>query len=118
MTALRRRAPELKPPVDDEHANQNRVLAKLIDPLSSRWSARGRCARDTLRPVLIRAARSERGDPMAVTDENGEFFLDYMNGLDAITVDITARSVAAGSVRRGLDVGKAHLIRMTEGVLW
>lgn len=94
---------------------ENRVTAKLIDPegkpvVGARIDVDG--ARQ--QPYSYFGNTSGRVDPMAVTDENGEFFLDCTNGVEAITVAIAGRSVAKR--RMWLDTGKAHLIRMTEGV--
>ncbi len=57
---------------------------------------------------------SGRVDPMAVTDDRGEFFLDCTNGIFAIGALIEPRGLAKR--RAWLDTGKAHLIRMKEGV--
>lgn len=94
---------------------ENRVTAKLIDP-EGKPVAGARIDVQGTRYGQYSYSSSTTGkvDPMAVTDENGEFFLDCTNGLDAITVEITARSVAKR--RMWLDTGKAHLIRMKEGV--
>jgi hypothetical protein len=94
---------------------ENRVSAKLIDPegkpvIGARIDVQG----TRYGPYSYSSSTTGKVDPMAVTDENGEFFLDCTNGLDAITVEITARSVAKR--RMWLDTGKAHLIRMKEGV--
>lgn len=94
---------------------ESRVTAKLIDPegkpvVGARVDVEG----TRYGQYSYSSSTSGKVDPMAVTDENGEFFLDCTNGLDAITVEITARSVAKR--RMWLDTGKAHLIRMTEGV--
>jgi len=51
---------------------------------------------------------------MAVSDENGDFFLDCTNGIEAITVLIEPRNLAKR--RMWLDTGKAHLLRLKEGV--
>ena len=51
---------------------------------------------------------------MAVSDENGEFFLDCTNGVEAITVLIEPRNLAKR--RMWLDTGKAHLLRLKDGV--
>ena len=94
---------------------ENRVSAKLID-LEGKPVIGARIDVQGTRYGQYSYSSSTTGkvDPMAVTDENGEFFLDCTNGLDAITVEITARSVAKR--RMWLDTGKAHLIRMKEGV--
>jgi len=54
-----------------------------------------------------------RVDPLAVTDENGEFFFNCSNGLAAITVTLDGPGIAKR--RMWLDVGKTHLIRVDEG---
>ena len=105
----------LKPLKMTNMAIENRVTAKLIDPegrpvIGARVDVQG----TRYGQYSYSSSTTGRVDPMAVTDENGEFFLDCTNGLDAITVEITARSVAKR--RMWLDTGKAHLIRMTEGV--
>lgn len=94
---------------------ENRVSAKLVDPLGKPVAgARIDVQGTRYGQYSYSSSTTGKVDPMAVTDENGEFFLDCTNGLDAITVDITARSVAKRKM--WLDIGKAHLIRMTEGV--
>jgi len=57
---------------------------------------------------------SGKVDPMAVSDENGVFFLDCTNGIEAITVQIEPRGLAKR--RMWLETGKAHLVRLKEGV--
>ena len=94
---------------------ENRVTAKLIDPEGKPLGG-ARIEVDGTRygQSSMYGGTTGKVDPMAVTDENGEFFLDCTNGIDAITVGITARSVAKRKM--WLDTGKAHLIRMSEGV--
>lgn len=94
---------------------ENRVTAKLIDPegkpvVGARIDVDG----TKFGTYSYYGSTTGKVDPMAVTDENGEFFLDCTNGVEAITVAIAGRSVAKR--RMWLATGKAHLIRMTEGV--
>ena len=51
---------------------------------------------------------------MAASDENGEFFLDGTNGVEAVTVLIEPRNLAKR--RLWLETGKAHLLRLKDGV--
>ena len=94
----------LKPLKMTNMAIENRVTAKLIDPegrpvIGARVDVQG----TRYGQYSYSSSTTGRVDPMAVTDENGEFFLDCTNGLDAITVEITARapspSAACGSIR-------------------
>jgi len=94
---------------------ENRVTGKLIDP----W---GRPVAGGLIDVggtrygqySYSSATSGKVDPMAVSDERGEFFLDCTNEIAAITVTIEPRGLAKR--RMWLETGKAHLIRLKEGV--
>ncbi len=58
---------------------------------------------------------SGRVDPMAVTDDRGEFFLDCTNGILAVGALIEPRGLAKRRV--WLETGKAHLIRLKDGVM-
>ncbi len=94
---------------------ENRVTAKLIDP-EGKPVAGVRVNAEGIRNAQYSSygATSGRVDPMAVSDENGEFFLDCTNGIEAITVLIEPRNLAKR--RLWLDTGKAHLLRLKEGV--
>src|SRR5262245_5281815 len=92
-----------------------RVTAKLIDPAGNpvagvRVNAEGTRSGQ----YSTYGGTSGKVDPLAVTDENGEFFLDCTNGIEAITVLIEPRALAKR--RLWLDTGKAHLLRLKEGV--
>lgn len=94
---------------------ENRVTAKLIDP-EGKPVAGVRVNAEGIRNGQYSSygGTSGRVDPMAVSDENGEFFLDCTNGIEAITVLIEPRNLAKR--RMWLDTGKAHLLRLKEGV--
>ncbi len=94
---------------------ETRVTAKLIDPAGNpvagtRIDVEG--TRSGLSSMY--GGTSGKVDPMAVSDENGEFFLDCTNGIEAITVQLEPRGLAKR--RMWLETGKAHLIRLNEGV--
>jgi hypothetical protein len=57
---------------------------------------------------------SAQVDPMAVTDENGEFVINCTNGVEAVTLTLQGPSLAKR--RLWLEPGKSHLLRMDEGV--
>lgn len=94
---------------------ENRVVGKLIDP-AGRAVPGARITADGTRygPYSYSSSTSGKVDPMAVSDENGEFFLVCTNGINAITVTIDVRGLAKRKM--WLDTGKAHLIRLKEGV--
>jgi hypothetical protein len=94
---------------------ENRVSAKLIDPKGRPvGGARIEVSGTRFDAYSYYGSTSGRVDPMAVSDENGEFFLDCTNGIAAITVSIEPRGLARR--RMWLDTGKAHLIRLKDGV--
>jgi hypothetical protein len=94
---------------------ENRVTAKLIDPAGHPVpGARINVEGTRYGPYSYSSTTSGKVDPMAVSDENGEFFLDCTNDISAITVGIEPRGLAKR--RMWLDTGKAHLIRLKEGV--
>lgn len=94
---------------------ENRVSAKLIDPEGTVVTgARINVEGTRFGPYSYSSSTSGRVDPMAVSDENGEFFLDCTNDINAITVSIEPRGLAKR--RMWLETGKAHLLRLKEGV--
>ena len=94
---------------------ENRVIGKIIDP----W---GRpVAGATLDIDGVRRGNSSswggtssRVDPLSVTDENGEFFINCTNDVSAVNATIEGRALAKQRV--WLETGKAHLMRLKEGV--
>jgi hypothetical protein len=93
---------------------ENRVVGKLIDSKGTAVVG-GRLQVEGTRYAHYSYSSSTTGkvEPLAVTDENGEFSFDCTNDLKAINVLIDAR----GTARRKLwiETGKAHLLRMSEG---
>ncbi len=94
---------------------ENRVSAKLIDPKGRPVvGARVEVSGTRHDAYFSYGATSGKVDPMAVSDESGEFFLDCTNGIAAITVSVEPHGLAKR--RMWLDTGKAHLIRLKDGV--
>ena len=92
-----------------------RVIGKLLDPEGKPVAGAAINVEGTrYSGVSYSSATSGRVDPLAVTDEKGEFFLDCTRDTSAITVTIEPPALAKR--RMWLDVGKAHLIRLTAGV--
>jgi hypothetical protein len=92
-----------------------RVTGKLIDPAGRPVAgARIEVGGTRYGEVSYSSATTAKVDPMALSDEKGEFFLDCTNDVAAITVTIEAPRLAKR--RAWLDTGKAHLIRMKSGV--
>lgn len=97
-------------------------------PLGPRMRVQGRIIDPLGRPVL--GARVEQNgvtrgqgtrwsanngfDPLAISDENGEFLLRATDPYDSVILNITARGLAPTNVA-GLTGEKGWLIRMTEG---
>ena len=92
-----------------------RVTGKLIDA-AGRPIPGGRIEVGGTRyaDVSYSSTTTTKVDPMAVTNEKGEFFLDCTNDVGAITVTIEAPRLAKR--RMWLETGKAHLIRLKSGV--
>jgi hypothetical protein len=94
---------------------ERRVIGKLLDPEGKPIPRAS---------ITVEATRygsgtsyggvSSRVDPMAVTDEKGEFFLDCSRETTAIGVTIEPPALAKR--RAWLDTGKAHLVRVKSGV--
>lgn len=94
---------------------ETRVTGRLIDSAGNPVSGAVIKAEGTrFGQYSYYGSTSGKVDPMAVTDDRGEFFLDCTNGMLAITALIEPRGLAKR--RLWLDTGKAHLIRMKEGV--
>lgn len=105
----------LKPLKMTNSPPENRVTAKLIDPEGNPVAGVRVNAEGTRHgQYSYYGGTSGKVDPMAVSDENGEFFFDCTNGIEAITVLIEPRNLAKR--RMWLDTGKAHLLRLKEGV--
>jgi uncharacterized GH25 family protein len=105
----------LKPLKTTNTPLENRVTVKLVGPagepaIGTRINVEG----TRYPPYSYSSSTTGKVDPMAVSDENGEFFLDCTNGVEAITVSIEPRALAKR--RMWLETGKAHLIRLKEGV--
>ena len=92
-----------------------RVIGKVIDP-SGRpvTGARIEVGGTRYGDVSYSSATTTKVDPMAVSDEKGEFFLACANDVSAITVTIEGPRLAKR--RAWLDTGKAHLVRLKSGV--
>jgi hypothetical protein len=105
----------LKPLKITNSPPEHRVIAKLIDPAGNPVAG-VRVNAEGIRNAQYSSYGGTSGkvDPMAVSDENGDFFLDCTNGIEAITVLIEPRNLAKR--RMWLDTGKAHLLRLKEGV--
>lgn len=94
---------------------ENRVIGKLIDPdgkpvAGATIDVEG--AR--LTQYTTWGGQSGRVDPLAVSDENGEFFFNCTNDVLGIAVTIEGRALAKRKMM--LDTGKAHLVRLKHGV--
>jgi uncharacterized GH25 family protein len=106
---------KLKPLRFNKAPASQRVIGKLIDP-AGRPVTGARIEVNGVRygDVSYSSAFTTRVDPMALSDEKGEFFLDCTNDLNSLTVTIDAPRLAKR--RAWLDLGKAHLIRLKSGV--
>ena len=92
-----------------------RIIAKIIDPAGGPVvGARIEVGGTRYGDVSYSSATTTKVDPMAVSDEKGEFFLDCANDVSALTVTIEGPRLA--KQRAWLDTGKAHLIRLKSGV--
>lgn len=92
-----------------------RITGKLIDP-AGRPVPGGRIEVNGTRygNISYSSATTGKVDPMAMSDEKGEFFLDCTNDVAALTVTIEGPRLAKR--RMWLDAGRAHLIRLRLGV--
>jgi hypothetical protein len=105
----------LKPLKTTNTPPENRVTVKLIGPAGNPViGARINVEGTRYGPYSYSSSTTGKVDPMAVSDENGEFFLDCTNGVDAITVSVEPRGLAKRKM--WLETGKAHLIRLKDGV--
>ena len=94
---------------------ENRVTGKLIDPDGKAVAGATIDVEGArLSQYTTWGGQSGRVDPLAVSDENGEFFFNCTNDVLGIAVTIEARALAKR--RMMLDTGKAHLVRLKHGV--
>jgi hypothetical protein len=94
----------------------NRVIGKLLAP-DGRAVAGARVEVGATRigeSTTYSSSSSGRVDPMAVSDDRGEFFLDCTNGITAIMTTIDAPRLAKRRI--WLEPGQANLIRLKPGV--
>ena len=95
--------------------NESRVIGKLIDPNGRPVAGAAINVNGTRRGSSTSFGSSTtRSASLAVTDEKGEFFIDCTYDVTSLTVLIEPRALAKR--RMWLDTGKAHLIRLNEGV--
>ena len=95
---------------------KQRAVGKLIDP-AGRAVAGARLEVGATRfgsSTTYSSSGNRRVDPMAASDENGEFHLDCTNDVTGIMVTIDAAGLAKR--RMWLEPGQAHLIRLKSGV--
>jgi|KBSSwiStaDraftv2_1062776.scaffolds.fasta_scaffold138944_2 hypothetical protein len=93
-----------------------RVIGKILEP-SGRAVAGARVEIGATRvggSTTYSSSFNGKVDPMAVSNERGEFFLDCTNGISGLMATIDAARLAKR--RMWLDVGQAHLIRLKTGV--
>lgn len=94
---------------------ENRVTGRLLGP-DGKAIIGARVTADGYRGEAYSSYGSTSGktDPMAVTDDVGEFFLDCTNGVQALQLLLEPRGFAKRRV--WLDTGRAHFLRFTHGV--
>ena len=95
---------------------QNRVIGKILAP-DGRAVSGARIEVGATRiggSTTYSSSFGGRVDPMAVSDQHGEFFLDCTNGISALMTTIDAPRLAKRRI--WLDAGQAALIRLRTGV--
>lgn len=99
---------------DEPLGPQHRVYGRIIDPqgrpvLGARVEQNG-----VTRGQSTRWGGSNGFDPLAISDENGEFLLRATEPYDSVILNFSARGLAPTNVA-GLTGQKGWLIRMNEG---
>lgn len=106
---------QLRPLKISDVPPENRVTGKLIDPEGKPVAGATIDVEGArLSQYTTWGGQSGRVDPLAVSDENGEFLFNCTNDVLGIAVTIEGRTLAKR--RAMLDTGKAHLIRLKRGV--
>lgn len=104
----------LEPRKQESLGPRMRVQGRIIDTLGQPVLGARIEQNGVTRGQTTRFSANNGFDPLAISDENGEFFLRATEPYDSVVLNITARGLAPTNVP-GITGDKGWLIRMHEG---
>jgi peroxiredoxin/uncharacterized GH25 family protein len=104
----------LKPRTGGETPDQ-RLAGRVVDPDGKPVAGAVVNIRGVMRGESTRFGGNKDIDPLAVTDERGEFVINGQTAFDAVGVDVVARGYAKGIFQSLATGGKVHELQLAEG---